>query len=171
MKLIQQTNHSEVDYWRIRNFLREVFLLNDRIERSWHAARLDHWRWHFIKTCELTPPFEQVTFTWQTQTGEIASVLHPICHVVAATPQGEIASFCTISCDDYTRSAVTVLVETAAEHWQRGLGKAVMIEGMHRLKRLGCTRVFSSATEEPADKLYRSVMQNMKLTDTWVKIF
>ena len=309
MRLIQQTYHSEVDYWRIRNFLREVFLLNDRIERSWHVARLDHWRWHFIKTCELTPPFEQVTFTWQTQTGEIAAVLHPICHdevrihihpkyrtieleqeiiayaeerfsdftkdnkrifylavlsddvmrqeilvkrgyqkkpwwghhwwrdldetlpevpatpgyiirsmgdesehparswlswrafhseepdenydgdyswfknlqsaplyrrdldVVAATPQGEIASFCTISYDDYTRSAVTVLVGTAAEHWQRGLGKAVMIEGMHRLKRLGCTRVFSSAIEEPADKLYGSVMQNMKLTDTWVKVF
>jgi hypothetical protein len=66
MRLIQQTYHSEVDYWRIRNFLREVFLLNDRIERSWHVARLDHWRWHFIQTCEQTPPFEQVIFTWQT---------------------------------------------------------------------------------------------------------
>lgn len=309
MELIQHTYHSEADYWRIRNFLREVFLLNDRQEHSWHVARLDHWRWHFIKTCELTPPFEQVTVTWQTQAGEIAAVLHPICHdevrihihpqfrtieleqeiiayaedrfsdftkdgkrifylavlsedrlrqgiliergyqkkpwwghhwwrdldtplpkvqsisgyeirsmgdesehparswaswrafhsdepdenydgdyswfknlqstplyrrdldVVAATPQGEIASFCTISYDDYTRSAVTVLVGTAAEHWQRGLGKAVMIEGMHRLKNLGCIRVFSSATEEPADRLYGSIMQNMKVTDTWVKIF
>jgi GNAT superfamily N-acetyltransferase len=309
MTLIQQTIHSEADYWRIRNFLREVFLLNDRFEHSWHVARLDHWRWHFISTCELTPPFEQVTVTWQTQTGEIAAVLHPICHdevrmhihpqyrtveleqeiiayaerrfsdftkdtkrifylavhsdddmrqkilidrgyqkkpwwghhwsrdldepipevsstpgyiirsmgdesehparswsswrafhseepdenydgdyswfknlqsaplyrrdldVVAATSQGEIASFCTISYDDYTRSAVTVLVGTAAEHWRSGLGKAVMIEGMHRLKKLGCTRVFSSATEEPADRLYGSVMQNMKVTDSWVKIF
>lgn len=309
MILIQQTYHSEADYWRIRNFLREVFLLNNRLEHSWHVARLDHWRWHFIKTCELTPPFEQVIVTWQTQAEEIAAVLHPICHdevrihihpqfrtielekeiianaeerfsdftkdnkrifylaihsddvmrqeilidrgyqkkpwwghhwwrnldeplpevpptpgyiirsigdesehparswsswrafhseepeenydgdyswfknlqsaplyrrdldVVAATPQGEIASFCTISYDDYTRSAVTVLVGTAAEYWQRGLGKAVMIEGMHRLKRLGCTRVFSSATEEPADKLYGSVMQDMKVTNTWVKIF
>ena len=46
-----------------------------------------------------------------------------------------------------------------------------MIEGMHRLKRLSCTRVFSSATDDPADRLYGSVMQNMKVTDTWVKIF
>ncbi len=309
MKLNQHTCYSEADYWQIRNFLREVFLLNDRVEHSWHVARLDHWRWHFIKTCELTPPFEQVTVTWQTHAGEIAAVLHPICHdevrihihpqfrtieleqeiiasaeerfsdftednkhifylavlsddvmrqeilekrgyqkrpwwghhwwrdleeplptvpptpgyiirsmgdesehparswsswrafhseepdenydgdcswlknlqsaplyrrdldVVAATPRGEIASFCTISYDNYTRSAVTVLVGTAAEHWQRGLGKAVMMEGMLRLKQLGCTRVFSSATEEPADRLYGSVMQNMKVTDTWVKIF
>jgi len=51
MKLIQHTCHSEADYWQIRNFLREVFLLNDRVEHSWHVARLDHWRWHFIKTC------------------------------------------------------------------------------------------------------------------------
>ncbi len=309
MKLNQHTQHYEADYWKIRNFLREVFFLNNRFEHSWHVARLDHWRWHFIKTCELTPPFEQVTVTWQTQAGAIAAVLHPICHdevrihihpnyrtieleqeiiayaeeyfsdstdggkqilyipvftddvmrpgiliergyqkmpwwghhwwrdldgplpevlvipgykirsmgelnehparswaswrafhsdepdenydgeyawyknmqsaplyrrdldIVAATPQGEIAAFCTISYDDYTRSAVTVLVGTAAEHSQRGLGKAVMLEGMHRLKQLACTRVFSSATEEPADKLYGSVMQAMKVTDTWVKIF
>ena len=115
MNLIQRTNLSEIDYWRIRNFLREVFLLNNRVAHSWHVARLDHWRWYFIKTCELTPLFEKVTVLWETRAGEI-------------------------------HSAVTVLVGTAAEHWQRGLGKAVMLEGMHRLKRLGCTRVFSSAT-------------------------
>ncbi len=127
MNLIQRTNLSEIDYWRIRNFLREVFLLNNRVEHSWHVARLDHWRWYFIKTCELTPLFEKVTVLWETRAGEIAA-------------------YCTISYDDYTHSAVTVLVGTAAEHWQRGLGKAVMLEGMHRLKRLGCTRVFSSAS-------------------------
>ena len=71
---------------------------------------------------------------------------------------------------DATRSAVTVLVGTAAEHWRRGLGTAVMLEGLRRLTRLGCTRVFSSATEPPADALYRSVMQTMKVTDTWVKV-
>ncbi|MCK7461756.1 MAG: GNAT family N-acetyltransferase [Sphingobacterium sp.] len=77
--------------------------------------------------------------------------------------------FCTIYYDDYTRSAVTVLVGVAAEHWRRGLGKAVVIEGMRRLKHLGCTRVFSTANEEPADALYNSVMTDMKVTDTWVK--
>ena len=89
--------------------------------------------------------------------------------IVAATDAGEIASFCTIYYDDYTRSAVTVLVGVAAEHWRRGLGKAVVIEGMRRLKHLGCTRVFSTANDDPADALYRSVLQEMKVTDTWIK--
>jgi len=34
----------------------------------------------------------------------------------------------------------------------------------------GCTLVFSTAHEEPADFLYRSVMQEMKVTDTWLKV-
>jgi len=44
-----------------------------------------------------------------------------------------------------------------------------MFEGLRRLKHLGCTRVFSTANEDPADALYRSVMTDMKMTDTWVK--
>jgi hypothetical protein len=46
---------TEENQWRVRNFLREVFLLNDR---------LDYWRWHFNATCQFTPPFEQVTVAW-----------------------------------------------------------------------------------------------------------
>ncbi len=30
---------TENDYWAIRNFLREVFLLNGRREHSWHSVR------------------------------------------------------------------------------------------------------------------------------------
>ena len=89
--------------------------------------------------------------------------------VVTITPQGEIASFCTIFYDDYTRSAVCVLVGTAVEHWRRGLGKAVIFEGMQRLQRLGCRRVFATAYDSPADALYRSVMQTMRLAETWSK--
>jgi len=39
---------TEDDYWRIRSFLREVFLFNGRREHSWHVARLDYWRWHLV---------------------------------------------------------------------------------------------------------------------------
>lgn len=300
----------EDDFWRIRNFLRDVFLRNDRLEHSWHVARLDYWRWHIIGTCQATPPFQQVTFAWETPAGELAAVLHPLgggeirvhvhpafrsagleaeiltyawehlaeptdagpyllapvrqndtlrqevltrlgfsrrpgwnhhywrdlpapefmppamppapagylirsmgdesehparswcswrafhadepdsaydgdaswyrnvqssplyrrdLDIVAAAPAGEIAAFCTIYYDDFTRSAVTVLVGVAAEHWRRGLGKAVMAEGMRRLSHLGCTRVFSTASEPPADALYRSVMTAMQVTDSWVK--
>ncbi len=307
MKINMQNYTGEADYWRIRNFLREVFLLNDRLELSWHVARLDHWRWHFIMNCQLCDLPERVTTLWETADGQLAAVLHPICHdeirlhihphyrspeledeifayaeknhsdwtkagkrilyvpvlsddtqrqetlsrrgfekrsgwahhwrrdldaplpdapvpagyqirsmgdeaehparswaswrafhadepdenfdtdvswyrniqftplyrrdldIVAVAPQGEIAAFCTISYDDYTRSAVCVLVGTAADHWRRGLGKAVIIEGMRRLKHLGCERVFETATDEPSDALYRSVMQTCAVTDTWIK--
>ncbi len=307
MNLLVRHCQSQNHYWRVRDFLRDVFLLNNRLEHSWHVARLDHWRWHLIRTCQVCAPFEQVTVAWETPAGQIAAVLHPIRHdeirlhihpgfrtleleaeifayaedhysagaegggrilvvpvladdalrqetltrcgfsrqpgwghhwwrdldaplpiapvpegytiramgppaehparswaswrafhagepdeaydgdcswyrniqatplyrrdldIVAATPGDEIAAFCTISYDDATRSAVTVLVGTAAEHWRRGLGKAVMLEGLRRLTGLGCTRVFSTATEAPADALYRSVMTDMKVTDTWVK--
>jgi mycothiol synthase len=89
--------------------------------------------------------------------------------VVASAPDGSIAAFCTIFYDDYTRSAVTVLVGVAAEHWRRGLGKAVMTEGLKRLQQLGCTRVFSTAHDAAADALYGSVLREQKVTDTWIK--
>jgi GNAT superfamily N-acetyltransferase len=306
MSLTIRSFHGESDYFRARNFLREVFLLNKHLENSWHVARLDYWRWHLIANCEVTPPFEQVTVGWETEKGELAAILHPYgggeirthihphfrspeleadvytyavehfakesengayliapvlsddvlrqetltrlgfakqsgwnhhywrdldtplpdapapasymirsmgdesehssrswcswrafhsnepdsnydgdfswfrnvqsaplyrrdLYVVAADHHGEIAGFCTIYYDDYTRSAVTVLVGVACEHWRRGLGKAVMIEGMRRLKRLGCTRLFSTANEVPADALYRSVMTHRRVTDTWIR--
>jgi len=309
MKISLRPCRDENDFFKARNFLREVFLLNGRLEHSWNVARLDYWRWHFIETCQFTPPFEQVAVAWETSQGEMVALLHPISHdeirfhihpvyrsaeledqafayaethytdsfvpgestlyvpvfeddpllrsvliqrgythrpgwnhhywrdltdplpgyptpsgyairsmgdesehpsrswcswrafhsdepdsnydgdyswyrnlqsgplyrrdldIVAVTPDREIAAFCTIYYDDYTRSAVTVLVGTAAEHWRRGLGKAVILEGMQRLKHLGCTRVFSTANDKPADALYRSVMTGMKVTDTWVKDF
>ena len=48
MKLALRVFQTEEDHWRIRAFLREVFLVNGRRELSWHVARLDYWRWHGI---------------------------------------------------------------------------------------------------------------------------
>jgi predicted N-acetyltransferase YhbS len=89
--------------------------------------------------------------------------------IVAATSQGEIGAFCTISYDDTTRSALGVLEGTAAEHLQRGLGQATLLEGMRRLKALGCTRAFITADDPPSDALYASVMQTMQTAYTWYK--
>jgi len=307
--LTLRTDQNEGDFWRIRNFSREVFLLNGRLEHSWNVARLDYWRWHLVTNCGFAESVETATMLWENENREIAAVLtnfgggelrlhvHPdfrsteleiemlacaekhyatlledgrcglilpifadddprqesatLCgfekrpgwnhhywrnldapipditvpsgytirsmgtedehparswaswrafhsdetdqnydgdyswysniqstplyrrdlDIVAAAQDGSIAAFCTIYYDDYTRSAVTVLVGTAAEHWRRGLGKAVIFEGMRRLKHVGCTRVFATASDEPADALYHSVMTDMKVTDTWIKIW
>ncbi len=39
---------NEEDYWRMRQFLREVMLANNLHQHSWHVARLDYW-WWFIQ--------------------------------------------------------------------------------------------------------------------------
>ena len=297
MKLSMRPCTDEDDFWRARNFLREVFQPNDRLEHHWPVARLDYWRWHYILTCNICKSVEVGMVLWENADGKIVAMLnhlggselrlhvHPhfysaelehemltyaeenyfvtaedgrryiylpifqddlrrqelvqsrgykkqpgwrhhyrrdldspipdvpipdgyIIHlmggveeyparswasrrafhndqpdsnfdgdyswyanlqstplyrrdldVVAFAPDGSIAAFCTIFYDDTTRSAVTVLVGVAAEHWRRGLGKAVMTEGLRRLSVLGCTRVFSTAHEEPADALYRSMLK------------
>lgn len=307
MTMVSRPYQNENDYWRIRNFLQEVLLLNGTREHSWHVARWDYLRWHFIKNCHLCPPLEEITTLWEDAQGKIAAVLHPLdpgeafihvhpafrtpgleaevilhaeatfnnyrsdgsrrlyipvdeddlvrkevlCRlgyvgtgnlgwehfhdldvplpeppippgyvlrsmgevkehpqrswaswqafhfdepdedydgdwtwyaniqrcplyrrdldVVAATPDGSIAAFCTIFYDDATRSAVTVLVGTAAPHKRRGLGKAVLSEGMRRLKQLGCLRVFAKADDRVADALYTSVMSGKYISETWIK--
>lgn len=304
---IRRAFQREEDYWRIRSFLREVFLANGRREHSWHVARLDYWRWHLIENCRFCDPVEEVTFLWEKADGAIAAVLHPVCpgearlHIhpddrsveleaemltfaeenlavrrdngtgfvylpvdpddtlrhtallqrqfvksdgtshkwrrdleapippisvapgytlramgdrdehparswaswrafhadepdsnydgdsswfqnlqvaplyrrdldmVAVAPQGEIAAFATLYYDDCTRSAVCVLVGTAAEHQRRGLGKAVLLEGFRRLQAMGGTLVFATAYDPPAEALYRSVMDAHGVWETWIK--
>jgi GNAT superfamily N-acetyltransferase len=89
--------------------------------------------------------------------------------VVAATAGGEIVSFSTFYYDDATRSAVCVLDGTAAPYWRRGLGRAALREGLRRLQRLGCTRVFAKAADAPADAFYGSVMGVGQISETWIK--
>ena len=55
---------TEDDFWRMREFLREVFLLNDRLERSWHVARLDYARWHTCLNCAGVS-LNEVAYLWE----------------------------------------------------------------------------------------------------------
>ena len=51
METTYRPYQSEDDYWRMRAFLREVFVLNGFRERSWHVARLEYARWHTCLNC------------------------------------------------------------------------------------------------------------------------
>lgn len=297
---------NEEDFWKIRSFLRRVFILNKRLERSWSVPRLDYWRWHFINTVE-TSPMEEVTFLWETPDGELAAVLNAIdkgeafVHIhpdfrsfeleneiyaqvedqiftvrdgqkwlvttadeddplrrevlksrgyiqrdhyinrcrrdltqplpeavlkpgykvrsmgdqgeyaaralaswrsfhpgepdegagsgdwyanlqyaplyrreldmVAEAPNGEIAAFATIWYDDAARSAVCVQVGTAPEYQRLGLGKAVILEGLHRLKKMGALVVFANGFDEPASALYRSALGPGYKAESWLKTY
>jgi ribosomal protein S18 acetylase RimI-like enzyme len=78
--------------------------------------------------------------------------------LVAIATDGAIASFCTLWFDDVTRSAYFEPVATLPAHRRRGLGRAVMCEGLRRAQRMGATVAFVSGEGTAANGLYRLVM-------------
>ncbi len=295
MPLTLRKYHHEDDYWHIRSFLRQVFILNNRRELSWQVARFDYWRWHGVLNLN-DGSLEDVSI-WETEDGQMAAVLNPEglgeahfsihpafntpelaaemvitaeqslavaspdgqkkltvwinehqpflkdvliergytqseysesmryrsleepildaappvgytvrplgdgleflerCYasglafhdddihiardnrdhpqwyrnlqtaplyrrdldIVAVAPDGSVASFCTIWFDDVTRSAYFEPVATVPAHQRCGLGKAVMCEGLRRLKRMGGTKAFVGSYSPEAHALYASV--------------
>ncbi|MBI5943207.1 MAG: GNAT family N-acetyltransferase [Chloroflexi bacterium] len=92
--------------------------------------------------------------------------------IVAVAKDGSIASFCTIWFDDVTRTACFEPLATVPAHQRRGLGRAVMIEGLHRLKRMGCKMAFISGFSKAANALYFSVMgPEHDISEPWEKVF
>jgi mycothiol synthase len=90
--------------------------------------------------------------------------------LVAVSKDGAIAAFCTIWFDDVTRSAYFEPVATVPTHQQRGLGRAVMVEGLHRLQHMGATTAFVTGGSPAANALYRSVMgPDHELHYPWIK--
>ncbi len=77
--------------------------------------------------------------------------------IVAAAPDGAIASFCTIWYDDVTRTAYYEPVATAPEYQRLGLGRACLLEGLRRLQHLGCLLAFVNSEEEGPQRFYHSV--------------
>jgi GNAT superfamily N-acetyltransferase len=76
MKLMMRAYQTENDFWRIRDFLREVFLLNNRRMLCWPVFRWDYWRWHGIMNLGDGDLEKDVTL-WETEKGQIAAVLNP----------------------------------------------------------------------------------------------
>ncbi|MGD9141647.1 MAG: GNAT family N-acetyltransferase [bacterium] len=309
MKPAMRRFERDDDYWRIRGFLREVFLLNERRELSWQTYRFDYWRWHGIlnmkdgaletdvfiweipdggmaavlnreapgsvflqvhpemRTQELeeemiavaeehlsiTPterrpairiwaatddamrrdllarlgyeifdtPTSREYARWQDLTGDTPHVPFPEGYtirtlagddelpgraraswrafhpdepengfggwewylnvqraplyrrdldIVAVAPAGEIATFATVWFDDVTRTGAFEPVGTVPEHQKRGLAKAVMCEGLKRLKHLGATRAFVGSYSAGAHATYASMgFRDYQLLEPWTR--
>lgn len=295
----------DTDYWRVRQFLREVFLLNGRREFAWSLLRWDYWRWH-VQENIFNFNLAEAVFVWE-QAGDIAAVLNadspgeaflqahprfrtpaleaemleiaeqrlagpnregqralrvwadsndlarqallrdrgyargdwpeyqrrrPLAQpipdapapagyvirplgdaaelparswvswkafhpdepddkyegwewyrnvqrgplyrrdldLVAALPDGAIAAFCTVWFDDVTRTAVFEPVGTHPDHQQRGLGKAVMAEGLRRAGRLGATLATVGSYSAPAHALYSALgFTDYDLSEPWTR--
>lgn len=305
MNLVMRRYQREDDFWKIRDFLRRVLLLNGLRQHSWHVARLDYWRWHGYENCHCCGPLQAVTFIWETPAGEIAAVLnpesrgeaffqvhpafysaellaemlnvaedclslstekghklnawvdsqdelltgllqqrgfgkgkwaerqrrrllfplpdgrtpegyvvrslgdaselparswaswrafhpdepdaryegwewyhniqrHPLYRrdldLVAVAPGGEITAFATVWYDDVTRTGYFEPVGTMPEHRRRGLGKALVYEGLRRLERMGGILAFVTSSGEQAHALYASAgFTEYDVLEQWVK--
>jgi ribosomal protein S18 acetylase RimI-like enzyme len=67
----------EADYWRIREFLRQVILLQGKQDFCWHVARFDYWRWHGLENMQAYPSLDSCTFIWENRESQIVAVLNP----------------------------------------------------------------------------------------------
>lgn len=305
---------NEEDYWRIREFLRQIMIVNGRRELSWHVARWDYWIWFANPDIEKIR-LEDNVFIWETKNGQIVAVLNPESHghaflqihpnfdtlelkeeiikiaeerltmtgrdgrrkvwfwldsqdkalqevlirrgfnrveeagnqefqhrrslaeplpdvpqipgyairpmegglellercyasglgfheddihiardnrdhpewyhhiqsaplyrrdldIVAVASDGSVASFATAWFDDVTRTAYIEPVATVPAHRKHGLGKAVILEGLHRLKRMGCKIAFVGGYSEAANALYFSVIgPEYDIYEPWEKTF
>jgi ribosomal protein S18 acetylase RimI-like enzyme len=91
--------------------------------------------------------------------------------IVAVAPDGAVASFCTIWFDDVTRTAYFEPVGTTPAYQRRGLGKAVLCEGLRRLKRMGGTIAYVGGYTEAANALYASAgFVQYALSEPWEKV-
>ena len=308
MSYKMRSYQGEDDYWRIREFLRQIFLLNGRRQKSWDVVRFDYWRWHGNENLARRK-LEEVIFLWEAANGQLVAVLNPEgggdaflqthpglapaeleeqmlsmaekhfaaagpdgrqrlmvwagekdesrkellrqrgyqkgswieyqrrrsldlpipestlapgytlravgdgaelierCYasglafhngdirvaadnrdvswyrniqtaplyrrdldLVAVAPDGAVASFCTIWFDDVTRCAVFEPVATVPDQQRRGLAKAVMCEGLRRLKRMGATMAFVGSYSNEAGALYASVgFTEFDLSEMWIR--
>jgi len=306
MKLTLRKYKNDDDHWKIRQFLREVYLLNDRREVGWPLYRWDYWRWHVNENI-FKFNLEAAVFLWETDSGRLAAVLHPdgageaflqvhpafhtpeldvdmmsvaetqfattqaegnqrltlwvhgsdfirqdlltrrgytkgkhpeyqrrrdmylpipklpapdgytiralgdesehparswvswkafhpdepdekyegwdwyrnvqraplYCRdldLVAVAPNGEFAAFCTLWFDDVTRTAAFEPVGTHPDHQRKGLGKALMAEGLRRVRNLGATLCTVGSYSEAAGALYASMgFTEYDLSEPWNK--
>ncbi|OGO08389.1 MAG: hypothetical protein A3K46_06395 [Chloroflexi bacterium RBG_13_60_9] len=96
MKPVFRPYQSEDDFWRMREFLRRVLLLNGRLERSWHVARLEYARWHSMANCAGVR-LEEVAYLWEDGGELVAAMLpdggrgeaHLLTHPVMRSPELE----------------------------------------------------------------------------------
>ena len=306
MKPILRPYQNENDYWQIRQFLREVSLLNDRHDYSWSLLRWDYWVWH-VNMNIFHFQLEEAVYLWEAD-GQVVAILNPdangeaffqfhpswhsedlLCEmldvaeiklpnhkegdihelivwvnaedatfkdlltrrgyarskflaehmrqrsltkpipdsvppagytvralgdeselparswlswkafhpdepdekyqgwewykniqrvplyrrdldILAVAEDGELAAFCTVWFDDITRTAVFEPVGTHPSHQKRGLGKAVMAEGLRRVQRLGANLATVSSYSTGAHALYHSMgFTEFDLLEPWIK--
>jgi ribosomal protein S18 acetylase RimI-like enzyme len=304
MKPIHRLYRNEYDYHKIREFLTQTLLLNERKQINWHLYRWDYWRWH-VNANIFHFKLEDTIHLWETEDSALAAVLNPdgpgevflqvhpryrtpglvsemldvaeehlafnrsldiwaheqdlilkqaliqrgytkqtateyqrwrtldhaisplsplpegykldIVHtdmdlparswaswrafhpdepdenykgwewyfniqrdplyrrdldLVVVAPNGEMASFTTIWWDEVTKTGAFEPVGTAPEHQRKGLARALMTEGLNRLKQLGAAMAYVSSYGMAAHATYESVgFAKYDRSELWKKLW
>lgn len=90
--------------------------------------------------------------------------------LVAVAPNGEFAGFCTIWYDSETCTASLEPVGTHPDHQRKGVGKALLAEGLRRVHQLGATLVTVDSYSDRAGALYASAgFTRYDLSEPWLK--
>ncbi|MGD8565634.1 MAG: GNAT family N-acetyltransferase [Candidatus Bathyarchaeota archaeon] len=102
-----------------------------------------------------------------------ASFYHEDLDIVAVSPNGEFAAFCTARIDPLSKIAELEPVGTHPDHRRLGLAKAVICESLKRLKKYkpSIVVILGAAPTKGARKLYESVgFVNEGTRHYWIKI-
>ncbi len=91
--------------------------------------------------------------------------------IVAVAPDGEFAAFCTVWFDPVTRTGVFEPVGTSPEHQRRGLARAVMTEGLRKLRELNAVFAYVGSWNEATHKLYGEALgfKDYVILEGWEK--
>lgn len=92
--------------------------------------------------------------------------------LIACDEVGEIVGFALAWFDPASASGTFEPLGCVPNHRRRGVSRALLIEGLHRLKGLGAQRAFVSTTRRraPANLLYESVgFELVATSQTWAK--
>lgn len=86
-------------------------------------------------------------------------VYNPNLDIVAVTADGQIGAFCIVWMDSVNRVGLFEPVGTHPDFQRKGLGTAVMLEGLRKMAENGMNQAIVSTFEdnEAAIKLYESV--------------
>jgi len=93
--------------------------------------------------------------------------------LIVVAPDGTFAAFCIVWFDVANRLGVFEPVGTHPAHRRRGLGQAILYEGLRRLRQLGARTAFvnSYGGDEAAERLYTSVgFQLVDRNYAWEKL-
>jgi len=92
--------------------------------------------------------------------------------MVAIAPDGTFASCCIVWWDEENRQGTFEPVGTHRSYQRRGLGAAVMCEGLRRLRDLGATTAWVGAWTPPGIALYKSIgFTEADMCCIWEKAF